>query len=98
MDLFVSIGKECGTHLLNYYEKDYRYLDRGEFLSKFCTLLEEQGGLAEMDMDSRRVAVSRYREFIEIFNENLKYAGYSIFLFQKRQIEEQEELFLTIGA
>ena len=35
------------------------------------------------------------KKFMELFNENLKYASFSIFIIQKRKFKEEVELFVS---
>jgi len=49
--------------------------------------------LQELPKSERAILKEKYEYFIKLFNENLKYAQYSIMLFQKRLYRDEIELF-----
>jgi len=43
----------------------------------------------------RKTLFKEGKKFMELFNENLKYASFSIFIIQKRKFKEEVELFVS---
>ncbi|MDI6738241.1 MAG: hypothetical protein QME12_07060 [Nanoarchaeota archaeon] len=59
-------------------------------------MFKKRGSLQSMLGNSQRKKIKKRIEYVMgLFNKNLKYAGFSILLYQKRKIREEVELFLT---
>lgn len=78
-----------------YYSRDFNYLDRKDFIDDYISELMSKEHLRRFGKKEGGMINKRLKYFMELFNENLKYAGFSIFLFQKRAVSEEKELFLT---
>ncbi len=78
-----------------YYSCDFNYLDRKDFIDDYISEIMSKEHIRQFGEKERSMVKKRLKYFMELFNENLKYAGFSIFLFQKRVISEEKELFLT---
>ncbi|MFT4243899.1 MAG: class I SAM-dependent methyltransferase [Candidatus Woesearchaeota archaeon] len=79
-----------------YFNKDYRYLNVETEILDYISKVLDKPHLKEKNIEYRDAVFKRAKYFMNLFNENLKYAGYSIFLFQKRREAEEVELFKTI--
>lgn len=82
------------------YQSDYEYVDQvGRIESYTNNIFNESGILNEVnDKAALQQIKDTYKNFISLFNENLKYCGYSIIILQKRKCRDQEELFLTLKS
>ena len=95
IEMFEGIGEKLKMPLELYFSKDFVYRDRKEFIENYVNLILDKPHLKNFSNDVKTELLKRYKYFIELFNENLKYSGFSILLFQKRNIKDEEELFLT---
>jgi SAM-dependent methyltransferase len=91
--LFQGVGRREGKGLELVFDPDYSYLDQAPALDAYCERLLDRPRIRALPSDVRQALARRYRECIALFNENLRYCGYSILLFQKRIVAEEEELF-----
>ncbi len=89
----VSVAGKIPIEL--YYSRDFNYLDRKDFIDDYISELMSKEHLRQFGGKEGNMINKRLKYFMELFNENLKYAGFSIFLFQKRAVSEEKELFLT---
>ena len=82
-----------------YHEADFEYETRtSEDIEAYCETLMAKKHLRERDEEFRTEVRDRLRYFMNLFHENLGYAGFSIMLLQKRRQAEEPELFLTRPA
>lgn len=93
-DLFVRVSEKLNTNIELYYEKDFEYIDRADFLPKYVDQIIENN-LTNQSETTKKQLKKRFSYFMELFNENLKYAGFSVLLFQKRLEKDEIELFLS---
>jgi len=77
------------------YNKDYVYENASDDIGHYLEEVFEKDDLNILDKEEFEELKQKGKYFMELFNENLKYAGYSIFIIQKRQFKEEKELFLT---
>lgn len=77
------------------YQSDWGYDDQVDRLDEYLEIIFTQCNLDKYSSGERELIKKRYKYFIELFNENLKYCGFSILLFQKRKIKDQVELFTS---
>ena len=82
-------------HLELYFDKDFRYDDMSQQIEAYVKEVVNKSKLSEYAPATIKKIEQRFRRSMESFNENLKYAGYSILLFQKRMTSEERELFVT---
>lgn len=96
-DYFLS---GAGDEVLElYHEADFEYEHRSsEDIAAYCEVIMANEHLLDRDEGFRDEVRARLRYFMNLFNENLVYAGFSVMLFQKRRQAEQVELFLTKPA
>ncbi len=94
-DLFDNISKKHSLPIDLYYENEFIYLDRKKFISEYVEGIINQKHLKEFSCSEKKILKDRFSYFISLFNENLKYAGYSILIYQKKLIHEEPEIFLT---
>lgn len=77
---------------------DYKYLDQTNRIDGWLESILSKPHLKVFELEAKRILAERYSHCMKIFNENLKYCGFSLLIYQKRLAEEEEELFLTQGA
>jgi SAM-dependent methyltransferase len=90
-----SAAEKVSIPLELVFDGDYEYLDRSKDVDAYCDLILSKPHLLELGADARKVAKERYSAQMQLFNANLQYCGFSIFLFQKRRVKEEVELFLS---
>ena len=95
LELFQKVSKAEMIPIELYYANDFRYLDRKEFIPEYVKEIMKKEQLLQFSEEERKLIKKRLEYFMELFNENLKYAGYSILLYKKRAKYEEMELFLT---
>jgi SAM-dependent methyltransferase len=93
--LFQDLARQRGLALELTFDRDYHYRDRAEALDSYCERILDRPGINSMPTDVRAAVARRYRACMSLFNENLRYCGYSILLFQKRMVQDEDELFLS---
>lgn len=93
-DYFLS---GAGDEVLElYHEADFEYRHRSsDDIASYCEMIMASEHLLDRDEGFRDEVRARLRYFMNLFNENLLYAGFSVMLFQKRRQAEQAELFLA---
>lgn len=74
---------------------DYLYLDQDKNIDRWLLKVLDKPHLKELPKDKRNALVDRYSTCMRLFNENLKYCGFSLIIYQKRAVPEEPELFLT---
>ena len=94
LDLFASISDKSGPNLEIYYDQEFKYLDRTNFIPEYIEKIIEDN-IGSSSTITKKQLKERFSYFMRLFNENLKYAGFSIFLFQKRMRKDEMELFLS---
>lgn len=96
-DYFLS---DTGNGILElYHDADFEYEHRSSAdIESYCEAIMAKEHLRGCEEGFREEVRSRLRYFMNLFNENLSYAGFSIMLFQKRRHAEEVELFLSRPA
>jgi len=77
------------------YQSAYRYDDKDSFVEKYVENIFDKEHLKNFDKEKFQKLKKEYTKYIHLFNENLKYAEYSVLLFQKRRLTDEQELFTT---
>lgn len=95
INLFKSVCEKYNYFLELYYEKDFIFLDRKKQINKYIAEIMKKDHLMKLNATVRNVIRNRMSYFMNLFNENLKYAGFSIILYQKRKLKDEIELFIT---
>lgn len=95
-NLFEQVSERYKTKLELYYSKDFVYSNRTGFVKNYVDFVLNKFFLRKLSEEDKKIIKKRYEEFMGLFNENLKYAGFSILLYQKRKIKDELELFLTM--
>src|SRR3989344_2379389 len=93
--IFEQISEKYKIPIELFYSKDFVYEDRIKFIDEYIDIVLDKPHLKELSEDLKNQVKKKYSGFIKLFNENLKYAGFSILLYQKRKIKDEKELFLT---
>src|SRR3989338_7184 len=78
------------------HNEDYVYENVSNNIEEFLEDVFKKEDLEILDKEDLETLKEKGNYFMRLFNENLKYAGYSIFIIQKRGFKEEIELFLTI--
>lgn len=94
LKLFIGISDQLNANLELYYEKDFKYIDRTDFLPKYIDQVIENN-ISNQSEATKKQLKKRFSYFMELFNKNLKYAGFSVLLFQKRLEKDEVELFIS---
>ncbi len=92
--LFETVADKNTQILELFYEEDSVYLDVENDIESYIDILLT-GKFSDLTEEQKNQIRERSAYFYTLFNENLKYAGYSILLYQKRGIKDELELFLT---
>lgn len=92
---FESVSEKFGCRLELYYNKDFLYLDRKKEISKYVEYMVAKPHLQKLNKEEKNKLKRRLKDLYILFNENLKYAGFSILFYQKRRINDEIELFIT---
>lgn len=77
------------------YSSDYVYENQEKNIDNYVSTIIKESGLHNFLEQEITLLKSRYTNFIDLFNKNLKYCGYSILVFQKRKVKDQVELFIS---
>jgi ubiquinone/menaquinone biosynthesis C-methylase UbiE len=94
LDMLANTNVQSGVSVDLVYSRDYRYYDQEEKLSEYITLQLDKIE-NKVTEEVFKMVNEKYTYQIELFNENLKYAGYSTLILQKNKILEDPELFAT---
>jgi ubiquinone/menaquinone biosynthesis C-methylase UbiE len=78
-----------------FFDEDYRYLDMKNDIAEYIDMLMMKNEVQHLEEKEQTLVRERAKYFYELFNENLQYAGYSILLYQKRNMKDEVELFLS---
>ena len=90
---WINFIKEIGTPIEINFQQDFSYLNIKKNINLYIKNIFDKEIFQKIE--TKKLLMKKGREFMELFNENLKYAGYSICIIQKRKIKEEMELFLT---
>lgn len=96
INLFEKNSNNNNVGLELYFSEDFSYMDVENKIGDYMNKILEKPHLKELSNENFKKIKNKGNYFMKLFNENLKYAGYSIFLFQKRKEKEEIELFETI--
>ena len=77
------------------FSEDYEYINQQNRVEDFCSRVLEQPTRKKFSSRQEEALKKRFTEMMKLFNDNLTYCGYSIFLLQKRAVRDQEELFIS---
>ncbi len=90
-------GADCGHGSFErYHEEDFEYLLRSEeTIAAYCAEIMAKDHLRDLPARAGTEVGERLRYFMDLFNRNLQYAGFSIQLSQKRRLREETELFTS---
>lgn len=94
INLFEQVSEKCGNNIELYYQKDFKYLDVSDNLQDYIDYIIKKN-VGYQTKEEQASIRERFEYFLRLFNENLKYAGFSILLFQKRSEQEEKELFIS---
>ncbi|MEV5047145.1 methyltransferase domain-containing protein [Streptomyces griseoincarnatus] len=90
---------ESGREFELYHDEDYAYEDRSDrAIAEYCNVLMSKEHLRSVDAHQAAQIRARLHDFMTLFNENLRYAGFSVMLLQKRLVQDEMELFLSRPA
>lgn len=96
ISLFTDTNKLDSKYKIElFYQKDFKYLDRSDFISQYTEEVINKNISKKYPSEDLLKIKNRFKYFINLFNNNLKYAGFSILLFQKRTTLDETELFIT---
>ena len=78
---------------LYYYKAKKVEVQTNETIDEYIAYFMAKPHLQNLDKDVIIAIRNKWKDYIDIFNENHKYLGYFIAIFRKRLIEEEPELF-----
>ncbi|MFD7548353.1 class I SAM-dependent methyltransferase [Streptomyces sp. NPDC059816] len=90
---------ETAPDLELYYESDfvYDFIDDQD-VERYCDDLMTKESISILDPAMQQQIRAQMSYFMQLFNENLSYAGFSIMLMQKRVERDEVELFTSHSA
>ncbi len=77
------------------FEEEFEYLDVSNEIDNYLKEVFEKDSINKIVKDKIKLLKERGKYFMELFNENLKYTRFGIFILQKRNYLEERELFLS---
>jgi len=77
------------------FEKDFVYKNVKSKIQDYLSEVFNKEHINKMSEFERKTLFKEGKKFMELFNENLKYASFSIFIIQKRKFKEEVELFVS---
>jgi len=92
--LFTDTSAQLKANIELYFEQDFEYVDRKNFISEYVNQIIKNN-IGDQSEEIKKQMKNRFSYFMKLFNENLKYAGFSILLFQKRLEKDEVELFIS---
>lgn len=94
-DLFINIANKSGYAIEEIYESNHVYVNVDDNINNYVNNILSKKHLNYLQVDELKIIKKKYAEYIKLFNKNLKYAGYSIILYQKRNTKDEIELFIS---
>lgn len=91
-------AERAGVNVVECSVTNYRYHDQSGYIDEWLQLILSKPHLEVLSVEMRQSLTERYSACMRVFNENLKYCGYSLLLYQKRLTAEEPELFYTERA
>ncbi len=89
---WIDFIKKNEDNLEIIFEEDSEYIDASDNIEKYLREVFKKDSLKKED---NSLLIEKGRYFMKLFNKNLKHAGFSIFILQKRNYLEEIELFLS---
>lgn len=96
--LIEQAASQTDSHLVECAANDYVYLEQSARIGPWLSEILTKQHLHAFPQDLRQALADRYSACMLAFNENLKYCGYSLLVYQKRLQAEEPELFYTDKA
>jgi len=93
--IFFETAVSSGNALELFFEEDFIYHDVSGGIPDYVDMLMSKDNIKSLDSDKRNKVREMAEYFYGLFNENLRYAGYSIILYQKRNALDELELFVS---
>lgn len=94
--LFESVRGASGDAWERYLDIDYEYDDRSDAdIDRYCHELSRAERNPDLDGPQRAALADRFSYFMRLFNHNLRHAGFSVQLYQRRPLRDEEELFTS---
>src|SRR5262249_29392053 len=94
LENWINIFKRSIPALHLYFREDYRYdYLSEERISTYARKVMVNVEIADAELAGR--LGSRLRYFYRLFNENLRYCGFSILLFRKTSVNSEPELYTS---
>ncbi len=93
--LIEQAANQADSHVVACAASDYVYLDQSGRIDTWLSEILSKPHLSQLPQDVRQALADRYSACMLAFNENLKYCGYSLLVYQRRIQTEETELFCT---
>ena len=92
---WINLIKKIPSKLEIIFFEDFEYLDVGKDINSYLEEVFKKESLKKIEDKKLDMLKEKGKYFMELFNNNLKYAAFSIFILQKREYLEERELFLS---
>lgn len=79
---------------LYHYEKHGLSIRSEDSINEYINYFLRKPHLNKLDKDLKQMIKEKWKEYIDIFNENHRYLGYYIAIFRKNLVPEEPELFI----
>jgi ubiquinone/menaquinone biosynthesis C-methylase UbiE len=93
--LIEQAASQANSHVVECVANDYVYLDQSARIGAWLAEILSKPHLRHLPLEVQQALADRYSACMRTFNENLKYCGYSLLVYQKRIQAEEAELFYT---
>ena len=94
-DDWIDFVKKMPSKMEMVFNEDFEYLDVSNNVDNYLAEVFGKESLSNIEPEKIGALKKRGEYFMKLFNENLKYAAFSIFILQKRNYIEEKELFLS---
>lgn len=79
---------------LYFYEKNELFSRSQNCIDEYISYFMNKPHIKDLPLDVQKTIEKKWKDYINIFNENQKYLGYFIAIFRKTLYEEEPELFI----
>lgn len=94
-ELFEKTAASAVIPMQQYYETSYGYQNAADRIPNFVRLQLSKEHIKSKSPRQKREIKKRVEYFYQLFNRNLRYCGFSIFLYQRRHEIDEKELFIS---
>jgi len=92
---WINFVKKMPVKMEMIFNEDFEYLNVFDDIDNYLAEVFKKESLSDIESEKLEALKRRGKYFMELFNKNLKYAAFSIFILQKRNYTEEREFFLS---